>query len=147
MRAKRVIGFVLSLAMALACAVELYSALKNLSTHSPQRISLSESQVTKRFEQWFGGGRSRHRETVTIVTINERPAMILGNTSREGWILPAIRPDNYRSEVPGVGASIDVFQMYQVHPYIIYAAGSAICLLLLAVSVFIGIRCIWSDTV
>ncbi len=142
MALKRAIVFTICIVLAVSCAVEVFLASKNVSTNSPVRISRSRIPVSEHFDQWFGAGRARHKETVTITMLNNKPTVIIGMDEKEGWVFPSIHPDNYRTTIEGADSSTEVLIFSRFHPYFRLIVGGTVSLLLFAFCSLICINCV-----
>ena len=142
MRAKTIIVFCICLALATGCAYEMFSAGKNIFSNSPAKIFQSNINKTEQFEQWFGSGRSRYKESVTILKNNEEQSIVIGMNESDGWVLPVLHREKYIRDVNGATASTAILQFYRFHPYLSYSIGFIVCFCLFAFCSFICIQCV-----
>ena len=127
MRAKTIIVCCICLALAVGCAYQMFSAGKNIFSNSPAKISPSNINKTEQFEQWFGSGRSRHKESVTIFKNNTEQSIVIGMNQSDGWVLPVLHREKYIRYVDGATASTTILQFYRFHPYLSYSIGFIVC--------------------
>ena len=144
MKIKRVIVFMLSFILGAACAAEMWLAARNIYTTAPVRISPSKIHVIDQYEQWLGPSRGNNKATITIATLDNKRAIIVGRIGSDGWVLPSIHPERFRSAIKEGDESTAVLQFYRFHPYIRLSVGGTICALLLAFCAFICVGCIRS---
>lgn len=124
MRAKAIITFTIILIVTLASAFELSMAVANIFRNSPVDITKANLVRSESEQYWIGGGRGRHKVTITPAQIDGRHAIIIGDVGDSGWLLPVLHKARFEQFAP----EAPVLQYYRWHPTIRYSIGALICL-------------------